>query len=242
MKTHLTKTQRGFTLIELLVVITIIAILAGLAFPAFAKISEKGKITQAINNCKQIIISMRLYSGDNGGLYPDSDKSLGGEAATSNDAFRVLFVQGILETEKIFGSGASKFVPDGDIGTSPTYDKAVASGENHWMMTKGLNDSASGGLPLVFENSTSKDGGNPGWDASAAGQLKKGRTWSGGKVIIGMNDTSVEVLPCESAKGSNVKLKGTGSGEDAKNAFTMQKNEDGTGELEFLDIDASGDK
>lgn len=234
MKTHFTKTHRGFTLIELLVVITIIAILAGLAFPAFAKISEKGKITQAINNCKQIIISLRLYSGDNGGLYPDSDKT--DNPDTANKAFRVLFKQGILETEKIFGCGASLYVPDGDIGTSPDYDKALETKENHWMMTKGLNDSASGGIPLVFENSVSS-GSDPGWNADAAGQLKKGRTWSGGKVVIGMNDSSVELQQCTSAKGADVKLKNVGSG--GKNVFTMQETEEGEGGLTFLEIEGS---
>lgn len=237
MKTHGTKTQRGFTLIELLVVITIIAILAGLAFPAFAKISEKGKITQAINNCKQIIISLRLYSGDNGGLYPDADRTA--SPADANDAFRLLFVQGILETEKIFGCGASRYIPDGNIGTSPNYTDAVAPGENHWMMTAGLNDSASGGIPLVFENSLAGTGGDPAWNADAAGRLERGRTWSGGKVIIGMNDSSVEVMPCASARGSSVNLKSTGSG--GTNAFT-QNSSGGSGgsTLTFLDIADGG--
>lgn len=227
MKTHAIKNQRGFTLIELLVVITIIAILAGLAFPAFAKISEKGKITQAINNCKQIIISLRLYSGDNGGLYPDADKSTGAQPENANDAFRMLFVQGILETEKIFGAGASPYLPDGDIGTSPEYAQAVEAGENHWMMTKGINDSASGGIPLVFENALNTDP-DPSWNADAAGRSVRGRTWSGGKVIVGMNDTSVEVQQCSSAKGDSVTLKNVGSG--GKNPFTLQDN------LELLDI------
>ncbi|MEY4484477.1 MAG: hypothetical protein RL693_1929 [Verrucomicrobiota bacterium] len=233
MKTYRTNTQRGFTLIELLVVITIIAILAGLAFPAFAKISEKGKITQAINNCKQIIISLRLYSGDNNGLYPDSDRT--DSPDTANKAFRILFKQGILETEKIFGCGASPYIPDGNIGEAPGYEKAVDSGENHWMMTKGLNDSASGGIPLVFENSTNSSG-DPTWNADAAGKLMKGRTWSGGKVVIGMNDSSVEVMPCVSSKGT-VSLKGSGEG---KNPFTMQQDKDGEGGLEFLEVEEGG--
>lgn len=230
MKTHIKKTAQGFTLIELLVVITIIAILAGLAFPAFAKIQEKGKITQAINNCKQIIISVRLYSSDNGGLYPDSDKT--DMPTTANDAFRILFKQGILETEKIFGCGASKYIPDGNIGESPDYTEAVKTGENHWMMTAGLNDSAAGGIPLVFENSVSS-GSDPAWNADVPGQLKKGRTWSGGKVVVGMNDSSVEVQACESAKGASVHLKSVGTG--GKNPFTMNQAEGGEG-LTFLEL------
>jgi prepilin-type N-terminal cleavage/methylation domain-containing protein len=52
--------QQGFTLIELLVVITIIAILAGLALPTFTKIQEKGNMTKAISNCRQIITVLRI--------------------------------------------------------------------------------------------------------------------------------------------------------------------------------------
>ncbi len=65
--------QQGFTLIELLVVITIIAILASLAVPTFSKIQERGNQTKGINNCRQVITTMRLYSSDNNGNYPDSD-------------------------------------------------------------------------------------------------------------------------------------------------------------------------
>ncbi|CAN5910534.1 hypothetical protein BH11VER1_BH11VER1_13210 [soil metagenome] len=231
MKTHITKTQRGFTLIELLVVITIIAILAGLAFPAFAKIQEKGKITQGINNCKQIIISLKLYAGDHNGVYPDGDKTAA--PGTANEAFRLLFKEGILETEKIFGCGASPFQPDGNIGTADEYTEAVASGENHWEMSKGLNDSASGGIPLVFENA--KDSGaDPAWDSKISSQAKKGRTWSGGKVIIGMNDSSVEVMQCTSAKSGSTSLRKSGD----NNPFTLQ------GTMTFLEVeggDTGGD-
>ena len=66
-----TRIQQGFTLIELLVVITIIAILAGLALPTFTKIQEKGNMTKAISNCRQIITVLRIYSSDNNGNYPD---------------------------------------------------------------------------------------------------------------------------------------------------------------------------
>ena len=43
--------------------------------------------------------------------------------------------------------------------------------------------------------------------ACLAGTGKPGRTWKGGKVIIGFNDGSVSVLALESAKGNHVGLK-----------------------------------
>jgi len=47
-----------------------ISVLAGLAFPAFAKIKEKGRQTQSIANAHQIVIACKLYASDHEGKYP----------------------------------------------------------------------------------------------------------------------------------------------------------------------------
>lgn len=226
-----TRIKQGFTLIELLVVITIIAILASLSMGAIGKMQEKGQITKAINNCRQIILSIKLYASDEGGRYPD--QASGAEASTSNDAFRQLFIAGATQDEKFFGCGASPFIPDGNIGTAPEYTDAVKAGENHWAMMKGLSDSSPGGIPLVFENPASS-GADPSWNADLAGQSKKGRTWSGGKVVVGTNDGSVEVQKCAAAAGT-VTLKAAGDG--GKNLFTQFASEDGSSSFEMLDVD-----
>ena len=228
--------KQGFTLIELLVVITIIAILASLSMAAIGKMGEKGQITKSIANCRQIILSIRLFAADEGGKYPDQDSS--NPASTSNMAFRNLIKAGALEDEKIFGCGASKYTPDGNIGTAPNYDEAVKGGENHWMMTGDLNDSTSGGLPLVYENSVSA-GTDPAWNADAAGRSVRGRTWSGGKIIVGTNDTSVELMKCEATKGSSVKLKPLG--QEGKNVFTQYSEGESAVDFKILDIEEGGD-
>ena len=187
--------QKGFTLIELLVVITIIALLASLAMPVYSTVTQRGNITKGINNCRQIITAMKVYSSDNSGNYPDSASSssgTGGSGATtdSNTAFRQLFVQGDLSDERIFGCPASKANPDGNIGTSPGYTEAVKAGENHWAMTGTLTDSSSASYPLVYEN-PSGQAWNPTWDVKSVGIATVGRVWSGPRIIIGLNDASV---------------------------------------------------
>jgi prepilin-type N-terminal cleavage/methylation domain-containing protein/prepilin-type processing-associated H-X9-DG protein len=59
---------KGFTLIELLVVITIVAILAAILFPVFAKAREKAKQTKCINNLKQCAMAISMYAQDYDGL------------------------------------------------------------------------------------------------------------------------------------------------------------------------------
>jgi prepilin-type N-terminal cleavage/methylation domain-containing protein len=59
--------ERGFTLIELLVVIAIIAIIAAFAVPAFTGILERARITQDMNNLRQIALATQTYLNDNDG-------------------------------------------------------------------------------------------------------------------------------------------------------------------------------
>ncbi|WP_395736785.1 type II secretion system protein [Prosthecobacter sp.] len=200
MKTTLT---RAFTLVELLIAITVIAILAAVAVPAYTSMSETQQFQmKGVGNCKQIIIALKIFSKDYGSQYPDTVQNpvTGVAIATNaNDAFRFLIQEQIVTDERIFGCPAG-FSPDNNIGQAPGYTNALTPGENHWALTGGQTDTSVGSMPLVFENPSTTDW-PPKWNADVAGQIQPGRTWPGGQIIIGRNDGSVSVENLAGDKG-----------------------------------------
>jgi len=80
MKTHWRRrnADRGFTLVELLVVIMIIAILAGLLFPAITAAVENAQSLECRNNLKEIAQAVLRYASENGGvIVPAYDEEAG---------------------------------------------------------------------------------------------------------------------------------------------------------------------
>lgn len=63
------KRPLGFTLIEMLVVIAIIATLIALVFPALSGMQERGKVTQDMNNLRQLGLATQTYLNDNDNAY-----------------------------------------------------------------------------------------------------------------------------------------------------------------------------
>jgi prepilin-type N-terminal cleavage/methylation domain-containing protein len=62
--------RRAFTLIELLVVIAIIAILAALLLPVLSKAKNQAAKVTDLNNLKQIMVAVNLYTSDDGDVLP----------------------------------------------------------------------------------------------------------------------------------------------------------------------------
>ena len=62
--------RSGLTLIELLVVIAMVAILAAILFPVFARAREQARRSVCGSNLKQIGVAVSLYRMDYDGLFP----------------------------------------------------------------------------------------------------------------------------------------------------------------------------
>jgi prepilin-type N-terminal cleavage/methylation domain-containing protein/prepilin-type processing-associated H-X9-DG protein len=61
---HITRDKKAFTLIELLIVIAIIAILAAILFPVFARARENARRSSCQSNLKQISLGVLQYRQD----------------------------------------------------------------------------------------------------------------------------------------------------------------------------------
>lgn len=62
--------RQAFTWIELLLVVVVIVILAGVILPAFARPSTHAPRIQCVNNLKNLGLAARIFSTDNGGMFP----------------------------------------------------------------------------------------------------------------------------------------------------------------------------
>ncbi|MHB9130358.1 MAG: type II secretion system protein [Armatimonadota bacterium] len=72
MNTAIRRYDRALTLVELLVVIAIIVVLAGLMFPVFQFVREKGRQVTCTSNQRQIALAIMMAAQDNQETLPDS--------------------------------------------------------------------------------------------------------------------------------------------------------------------------
>jgi prepilin-type N-terminal cleavage/methylation domain-containing protein len=187
----MTKTRKSpaaFTLIELLVVISIIAVLASIALPAFVSVQERGFQTKDLSNAKQIALACKLYAGDHDGLFPDKDGQAADppvtpltSASKSNQAFACL-LPAYLSTEKLFylaKSAWSPTVPDENI-TAPA--NRCEAGSNNFAYELGLSETSNSNFPLIADAPNTSPGGDGATYSTV--QSNPGGVWKGKKAIV----------------------------------------------------------
>lgn len=69
--------RRAFTMIELLFVIAIIAILAAILFPVFARARESARRSGCANNLQQLGVALGMYAQSYDGRYPRTNNDFG---------------------------------------------------------------------------------------------------------------------------------------------------------------------
>jgi prepilin-type N-terminal cleavage/methylation domain-containing protein len=193
--------KSAFTLIELLVVITIIAILASIAFPVFNTVTERANQTKDLANIRQVGVTLKLFASDHNGNFPvtkDPDGTGAPDITTANQAFRTLFPT-YLSNEEIFsvkGSAYTKNTPDNVIDQNPTggnYNQTLKAGENSYAYILNLTETSNPSLPLVADGFQDPVGTPPIYPTDKS---VKGGVW-GGKCAIVLNcDGSVNNLNC----------------------------------------------
>lgn len=184
----------AFTLVELLVVISIIALLAGIALPAFRGALVRAAQTKDLNNGRQVGIALRLYAGDHGGVFPSYTLQNGAPSSTtvgdSNTALAQLFPQ-YIQTETVFWLAKSKFCsqsqPDNyyDVNPQDTPKDTLKSGENGWAYVLGLTDTSNSSAPLLADGFANASSHTYARDTGA-----KGGVWAGQAAIVIRMDNS----------------------------------------------------
>jgi len=176
----------AFTLIELLVVISIIALLASVAVPAYQTTILNAHENAAMQNARQIGIAIRAYANDYGGSYVSGTNAYGQQITTSNDAFRSL-IPAYLDSENVFVVPGSVDGPSTDSITDP-YTQILKPGENHFAYIEGLSETSNSEWPMIVDGANSLG-------EYVTDQSQPGGVWKGTKVVVINTDSSAHLIP-----------------------------------------------
>ena len=152
----------------------IVAGIFGLLWWWGPRIPVNMKQKSAMKSAYQIHQALFAYSTGHDGNFPTAEH-------TSNEAFRELFKEGLVDDERLFFVKGSAWhgkatAPDGKIGNAADgFAEALGPGENHWAYTSGLSaDRSDATLPLIMDGFTDVIGT---WcdDPKARGGIRSGR-------------------------------------------------------------------
>jgi len=181
---------QGFTLIELLVVISIIAILAGFAMPVFSSAQKNGRITDTLNNAKQISTALKMYAGDHDGTYPiySNPDDTSTAVTTSNAAFELLMPR-YSSSKAIFANKNSAWCK---VTTAVTADSSnqykVLAGQCDWVYVGGLSETSDARWPLMATAFA------PGTKTYKKSTAVKGGVWGATDAVVVFVDHSAKKI------------------------------------------------
>jgi prepilin-type N-terminal cleavage/methylation domain-containing protein len=207
-----TPNQKAFTLIELLVVISIIAILAGIALPAFANVQTRGAQTKALSNAKQIGMACKLFAADFNGNYPRytaiAPTKIDAAAGSPSNAVFSTLIPDYLPDKTIFAIAKSAFCTNAGSAAAAGAPNVLGPRENEWAYVLGLTDTSNSMWPLIASGFAA-----PATGTYAPGESADGGVWKGKAAIVIRCDISGKV---ERLVGMQVQR----SENDNGNAFT----------------------
>jgi len=138
-----TPNRRKFTLIEILVVIAIIAVLAGLLFPATSFVRERGKTAKCLGNCKNWAYAVHLYYQENNEVGPNdggNGTTVGGikwpdlNSDSAKTSFWVNVIPPMMKYDPYWKMAESGNIPLPGNGIAPVFtcpsDRGLESGKD----------------------------------------------------------------------------------------------------------------
>ena len=163
--------------------------LIGILFPVSNHGCIKGAQTKALAQAKQIGLALKLYAGDNNGVYPRQGvpPEMRDAPANSNQAFACLFPT-YTQSEALFANKASAYQtrqPD-EVIDNPYTGKPVKTlepGENVYGYVMGLTEQDNPESPLVVD-------GTDGTGHYVTDPKKRGGVWKGQRAIVVHLDNS----------------------------------------------------
>lgn len=161
MKAHAIKIRLGFTLIELLVVVAIIAILASILFPAFARARENARRASCQSNLKQIGLGIQQYTQDYDERFPAIDAGTG----VANNPGWAFAVQPYIKSEQIFQCPSDSGVTPSGVDL-PT--RALTAGFSDYLLNYNLGGQSSAILEYSSNTILNSEGagGNANFNAA----------------------------------------------------------------------------
>ena len=183
--------QAGLTLVELLVIIAIVVVIGGFAVcPCTRRVSVKGRLTNSLNNAKQITMALRMYAEDHGGNFP-ANRTDGTPFASgdfSNQALEQLMPK-YVSYKAVFQNKASAWCRNPAADTVPADASILKRGQNDWNYVAGLSSNSDHRWPLIATATSSAT------DFTYTNvKTARGGVWGGTDAIIGYPDGSAKQL------------------------------------------------